>query len=256
MTADGPQSEQVVARPYLMLAPYFAKLFVPRGIRGWFRRGIQLVATAGVSGGWHLDVGAGTCRFSRYWTRAGFRTVCLDLLHEMLSRARLAGTHGRLHRVCGTIDCLRASETFDLVTAIDDVVGYVGAQPGGLEGFLQRLAPRVRRGGVFLLDFMTPRGRNRYTFRSVRQLPAGEIVADSRGLFDERSRVLSVDLTFTAPDCVARERHVLRLYSVEEMERLLRAGGFEVLAVTDLYAEDGLGYSANLPSYDLLARRL
>lgn len=254
MTPDGPQPGQVVDSPYATLAPYFAQLFVPRGIRGWFTRGSALVAAAGVRGGWHLDVGAGTCRYSRYWTRAGFRTVCLDLLFEMLSRARLTGTQGRLHRVCGTIDCLRAASTFDLVTAVDDVACYLGAQPGGLEGFLERLVPRMRRGGVFLFDFITPAGRQRYTFRSSRQLEGGRVAADSRGRFDVEARVLSVELTFTAPDYVARERHVLRLYTVEEMERLLRAAGFEVLAMTDLFDGDGIGYRANRPSYDVVAR--
>ena len=62
-------------QPYATLAPYFARLFEPRGIRGWFRRARALVAAGGVTQGRHLDVGAGTCRYSRYWTRAGFRTV-------------------------------------------------------------------------------------------------------------------------------------------------------------------------------------
>lgn len=243
-------------RPYRTLAPYFAQLFRPRGIRGWFRRARGLVEAGGVRGGWHLDVGAGTCRYSQYWTRAGFRTVCLDVLVEMLAEARLAGVNGRLSRVCGTIDCLRPGATFDLVTAIDDVTGYVGAQPGGLETFLERLRPRVRRGGLFLFDFITPEGRGRYTFRNTRQLESGRITARSRGRFDEQGRILSVELTFTAPDRVTRERHVLRIYTPEEMERLLKQAGFEVLAMTDLYDGDGVGYQAGLPSYDALARRL
>ncbi|HEV8306572.1 MAG TPA: methyltransferase domain-containing protein [Methylomirabilota bacterium] len=242
-------------RPYASLAPYFAQLFQPRGIRGWFERSRALVAGTGVRGGWHLDVGAGTCRYSRYWTRAGFRTVCVDLLIEMLSRARLRGTDRRLSRVCGTIDCLRPSELFDLVTAVDDVASYVGAQPGGLEAFLDRLAPRMRRGGVFLFDFITPAGRRRYTFRNSRRIGETRITADSRGRFDEQGRILSVDLTLTTPGQVAHERHVLRLYTTEEMERLLRRAGFEVLAMTDLYDGDGIGYRAGRPSYDVLARR-
>lgn len=242
--------------PYASLAPYFARLFQPCGIRGWFERARGLVVAAGVRGGWHLDVGAGTCRYSRYWTRAGFRTVCVDLLIEMLVRARLAGTQGRLRRVCGTIECLRPSGAFDLATAVDDVVGYVGAQPGGLEGFLERLAPRMRRGGLFLFDFITPAGRRRYTFRNSRQIGAARITADSRGRLDEAQRLLSVELTLTAPDHVAHEHHVLHLYTAEEMERLLRQAGFEVLAMTDLYDGDGVGYRAGRPSYDVLARRL
>ncbi|HLE44856.1 MAG TPA: class I SAM-dependent methyltransferase [Methylomirabilota bacterium] len=242
--------------PYASLAPYFTRLFEPRGIRGWFDRARALVAAGGVRSGRHLDVGAGTCRYSRYWARAGFRTVCLDVLLEMLSRARLAGTHGRLTRVCGTIDCLRPDGAFDLATAIDDVAAYVGAQPGGLAAFLAELGPRLRPGGLFLFDFITPAGRQRYTFRNSRRIGAARITADSRGRFDEAGRLLSVELTLTAPDRVARERHLLRLYTPEEMEALLRRAGFEVAAITDLYDGEGVGYRAGQPSYDVLARRL
>lgn len=243
-------------RPYRTLAPYFAQLFRPRGIRSWFRRARALVEAGGVRGGWHLDVGAGTCRYSRYWTRAGYRTVCLDVLIEMLAEAKLDGIGTRLARVCGTIDCLRPAGRFGLVTAIDDVSGYVGAQPGGFEGFLEELRARMVRGGVFLFDFITPAGRRRYTFRNTRLLESGRITANSRGRFDEARRILSVELTFTAPDRVTRECHVLRIFTPEEMERLLKRAGFEVLAVTDLYDGDGVGYQAGLPSYDVLARRL
>jgi SAM-dependent methyltransferase len=220
-----PRAERA-ERPYATLAPYFARLFEPRGIRTWFEASQALVTAAGVRDGRHLDVGAGTCRYSRYWARAGFRTVCLDVLIEMLSRARL-----------------------------DDVVGYLGAQPGGLEGFLERLGPRLRPGGLFLFDLITPDGRQRYTFRNSRRTAAGRITADSRGRFDEDAGVLSVDLTLVAPDHVARERHVLRLYTVEELEALLRHAGFDVLAVTDLYDGPGVGFRAGQPSYDVLARR-
>ncbi len=249
-------SASLAERPYESLAPYFVRLFEPRGIRGWFDRARALVAAAGVTGGVHLDVGAGTCRYSRYWARAGFRTVCLDVLHEMLSRARLAGTRGRLRRVCGTIECLRPDGAFDLATAVDDVAAYVGAQPGGLDAFLAALRPRLRPGGLFLVDFITPAGRGRYTFRNSRQIGAARITADSRGRFDEQGRVLRVELTLTAPDRVARERHLLRLYTTDEMEALLQRAGFEVLAITDLYNGAGVGYRAGEPSYDVLTRRV
>jgi hypothetical protein len=242
--------------PYATLAPYFARLFEPRGIRGWFQRAHALVAAGGVTEGHHLDVGAGTCRYSRYWTRAGFRTVALDLLPQMLRMARLEGTGGRLHRVSGTIECLRPAGAFDLATAIDDVAAYVGAQPGGLPAFLAVLHPRLRRGGLFLFDFITPSGRQRYTFRNSRQLGDARITADSRGRFDEQGGLLTVELTLTGPERVAREHHVLRLHTPEEIEKLLVQAGFEVLAMTDLYDGDGVGYRAGQPSYDVLARRL
>lgn len=250
-----PGAPPVPERPYATLAPYFAQLFEPHGIRRWFVSASGLVAAAGVRTGRHLDVGAGTCRYSRYWTRAGFRSVCLDLLHQMLVRARLAGTEGRLARVCGTLDCLRPAPAFDLVTAIDDVVAYVGAQDGGLDGFLAELRPRVRPGGLFLFDFITPAGRGRYTFRNSRVVAGGRIVADSRGRFDAAARTLSVDLTLETPQHVARERHVMRLHTVEEVEAALRRHGFDVVVVTDLYDGAGISFRAGQPSYDVLARR-
>jgi SAM-dependent methyltransferase len=253
--AGSPRGSAGPAPPYATLAPYFAQLFEPRGIRRWFAGASGLVAAAGLRGGRHLDVGAGTCRYSRYWARAGFRSVCLDLLHEMLARARLGGTDGRLARVCGTVECLRPGPAFDLVTAIDDVVAYVGAQAGGLDDFLAGLGPRVRPGGLFLFDFITPAGRRRYTFRTSRPIGAGRIVADSRGRFDEAARTLSVDLTLETPDHVARERHVMRLHTVAEVEDALRRHGFEVVVVTDLYDGPGVSFRAGQPSYDVLARR-
>jgi SAM-dependent methyltransferase len=249
-------STEPAAAPYATLAPYFAQLFVPRGIRGWFERASGLVVAGGVRGGWHLDVGAGTCRYSRYWTQAGFRTVGVDVLIEMLRMARLNGIDGQLHRVCGTIDCLRPAARFDLATCIDDVAAYVGAQPGGLERFLGELRLRLRPGGLFLFDFITPAGQRRYNFRNTRQIREGRITADSRGRFDEARQLLTVELTLEAPGRVERERHLLRLYTTEEMEGLLRQAGFEVLAMTDLYDGNGVGYRANQPSYDVLARRL
>src|SRR5262249_58696713 len=118
--------------------------------------------------------------------------------------AKLDGLASRLSRVCGSIDCLRPRETFNLVTSIDDVSGYVGAQPGGFEQFLARLAPRMRLGGVFLFDFITPAGRRRYTFRNTQLLEAGRITANSRGRFDEQGRLLSVEIRLTAPDPATR----------------------------------------------------
>jgi hypothetical protein len=158
--------------------------------------------------------------------------------------------------VCGTVDCLRPAGTFDLATAVDDVAAYVAAQPGGLPAFLDTLRARLRRGGLFLFDFITPDGRRRYTFRNSRQVGDARITADSRGRFDEHGSLLTVELTLTAPERVAREHHVLRLHTTEEMERLLAQAGFEVLAMTDLYDGDGVGYRAGQPSYDVLARRL
>jgi SAM-dependent methyltransferase len=249
--AEPPRPEA----PYATLAPYFAELFEPRGIRRWFTGASGLVAAAGLQGGRHLDVGAGTCRYSRYWARAGFRSVCLDLLLQMLARARLVGTDGRLARVCGTLDCLRPTPAFDLVTAIDDVVAYVGAQDGGLDGFLGQLQARVRPGGLFLFDFITPDGRRRYTFHNSRAVAGGRIAADSRGRFDEAARTLSVDLTLETPHRVAHERHVMRLHTVEEVETTLRRHGFEVVVVTDLYDGAGVSFRVGQPSYDVLARR-
>ncbi len=191
-----------------------------RGSSGLVASGRALV------GGRHLDVGAGTCRYSRYWARAGFRSVCLDVLHQMLARARLGGTGGRLARVCGTLDCLRPD---------------AGLRPG--HGHRRRRGVRGRAGGgpgpvprparaadpagrpVPLRLHHAGRPAPVHLPELARAVDGGRITADSRGRFDEAARVLSVDLTLETPDHVAHERHVMRLYTVDEIEAAAPAPG-------------------------------
>ena len=213
------------------------------------------MASAGLVGGRHLDVGAGTCRYSRYWARAGFRSVCVDVLHQMLVRARLGGTGGRLVRVCGTLDCLRSEPAFDLATAIDDVVAYVGAQEGGLDPFLGQLAARIRPGGLFLFDFITPEGRRRYTFRNSRAV-SGDASRPTAGGGSTRRRACFRSTSRSRRRTTWRTS-VTSCGSIrsEEIEAALRRQGFDVIVVTDLYDGLGVSFRAGQPSYDVLARR-
>ena len=174
----------------------------------------------------------------------------------MLARARLEGTGGRLARVCGTLDCLRPSPAFDLVTAIDDVVAYVGAQDGGARR-VPRGAPGTASGRVASSCSTSSRRpaagatrsatRGRWRAGASRPTAAGGSTrrpAPSRSTSRSRRR-----------SHVARERHVMRLYTVAEVEAALRRHGFDVVVVTDLYDGAGVSFQADQPSYDVLARR-
>ncbi len=55
--------------------------------------------------------------------------------------------------------------------------------------------------------------------------------------------------TVGLPDGAVRE-------ASDRIRAALRNAGFEVLAMTDLYDGDGVGFQANQPSYDVLARRV
>jgi len=237
-------------RPYAALAPYFARVYPADGVAPWFHRALALAAAWGVRGGALLDVGAGTCRFSRFWARHGFRTVCLDRSLEMLRAARLGPEAGRLHRVAGTLDCLRDQPRFDVVTAIDDVVSYLGAEEGSLAPFLGRAARLLAPTGLLLFDFLTPEARTWYDLDATRAAGEETVRVRSRGAFDPASRLLEVTYEVTTRAGRSRERHRLRLFTPAEVEAGLRRAGFRTRLLTRL-----LGHPPGPaePAYDVFA---
>lgn len=238
------------AHPFAALAPYFARLYPADGVAPWFRRALDLLAAWGLQGGALLDVGSGTCRFSRYWARHGFRTVCLDRSLPMLRAARLGPEASRLHRVAGTLDCLRPGCRFGVVTAIDDVTSYLGAEAGSLEPFLRDAARLLDPAGVLLFDFLTPEARAWYDLDASRAVEGGSLRVRSRGTFDPTTRLLEVTYEVAAPSGARRERHRLRLFTPSEIDAWLRRAGFRTRILTRLLAHPA---GPGEPAYDVIA---
>lgn len=238
------------AHPFAALAPYFARVYPADGVTPWFRRALELLAAWGLQGGALLDVGAGTCRFSRFWARHGFRTFCLDRSLPMLRAARLGSEARRLHRIAGTLDCLRPGRRFEVVTAVDDVTGYLGAEAGSLEPFLRDAARLLDPAGLLLFDFLTPEARAWYDLDVSRAVEAGALRVRSRGSFDPATRLLQVAYEVAAPSGTCRERHRLRLFTLSEIDAALRRAGFRTRVLTRL-----LGHppGPDEPAYDVIA---
>jgi len=236
------------ARPFAVLAPYFARVYPADGVGHWLRRALDLLAAWGLRGGALLDVGSGTCRFSRFWARHWFRTFCLDRSPEMLGAARLGPEAGRLHRIGGTLDCLRARRRFAVVTAIDDVTNYLGAEAGSLEPFLRAAARLLDPHGLLLFDFLTPEARAWYDLDVT--LGGEPVRVRSRGVFDPAACLLEVDYEVATPSGVRRERHRLRLFAPTEIDAGLRRAGFRTRILTRLLAHPA---GPGEPAYDVIA---
>lgn len=190
---------------------------------------LRMLRQAGIERGLVVDLGCGSGILARELRRAGYEVLGVDASPALVRLARRVAPGARFrvgsaHEV--PLPRCRA------VTAIGEVLGYL--PPEGPAPPLARLFARVARalppGGLFVFDLFVRQGRRPMAYRTGR---AGDDWAVLTDVAEDRARGRLVrDITtFRRRGGAwrrARERHVLRVPSREEVEAALRREGFSV----------------------------
>ena len=227
VSATSPSAAGAPAPPYATLAPYFARLFEPRGIRRWFagsssargrrrrargpppRRGRRGPAGTAATG---RGPGTGRCASTSSSTMLVRRAA---RRHRGAPRPRLRHRRLRPRRPPRSTWSPRSTTSSS----------YVGAQHGGLERFpriqLRAAAAPGRALPVRLHHARRPAALHLPELAG--GAPPGASWPTAGAGSTRRPARSSVDLTLETPEHVARERHVMRLYTVAEIEAALRA---------------------------------
>jgi ubiquinone/menaquinone biosynthesis C-methylase UbiE len=197
-----------------------------------------------------LDAGCGTGRYAVELARHGFLVTGIDRSSALLAEARRrpVDASARVRFEPGDLLALPGGAAFDAIVCrgvLNDLV-----EPAERAAVFAAFARVLRPGGTLLLDVrdweasvaaktarpvsercvVTPRGR--LVFRSVTRLDP----ATRRLLVAERHT-----LTTESGDVTARHDFVMRCWSREELDGLLRAAGFEAMEYRGTYDGAPLG---------------
>jgi len=222
LTGRAPRRE-----PYARLARSYDAILGER-MFALIRRNFEAIITAAkIRFRDAADLGCGTGIFAAYLCRKfGVPVTAVDRSADMLAEARrrCGGLRVRVLRM--DLRHLRLPAAVELMTCNYDTLNHL-TRPLDLLMALRAMRGNLRSGGCLFADFLTPAlgveggGRHRFV------LPGadGEIVQDLR--FDFSRRYLLAEIRERRPGGIEslEEQHRERLYTVNEMNALLRAAG-------------------------------
>ncbi|PIQ61364.1 MAG: methyltransferase type 11 [Bacteroidetes bacterium CG12_big_fil_rev_8_21_14_0_65_60_17] len=126
---------------------------------------------------------------------------------------------------------------YDVIFLLFDGVNYLLDEEDVLQ-MLAEVKALLSPGGVFIFDQSTPTNsiNNKYFFEDEGTSEAGSWLRQST--YDEKDAIHTTRFELTVPEGSFEEVHVERAWTMGEMQRMLRATGFDVVAAYDGFSLD------------------
>jgi SAM-dependent methyltransferase len=198
-----------------------------------------------------LDLGCGTGSHGLNWASAGLSVTGMDLSEPMLEQARRKATGQGLRTefIQGDIRTLDLRRTFDAVTSMFAVLGYLTANED-LERAFQTARRHLDPGGLFVFDawngpaVLTQAPQNREkTFPGSE--PGQTITRLVRPELDAFRHIVRTHITIRrhADGNLLdefEESHLVRFFFPQEISYYLTKAGFELVSYTPFLATEGM----------------
>lgn len=169
-----------------------------------------------------LDLGCGSGRHCVLLKEYGYTVVGMDLSPVLLSRARQSDPDLMLIRG----DKRHIPGFFDVILSLFTSFGYFDTDKEHMDT-LAEIYNSLTPGGYFWLDFLNSEYvKNHLQEESVRELPDGTIVRENRWI---DQHFVYKRITFVMEDFEKHYIERVRLYSRDDLRRMLREIGFTVL---------------------------
>lgn len=175
------------------------------------------------------DLGCGRGRHAIPLARRGYRVTGVDISEVMLRLARLGAERERVRVewVQEDMRTFRRPGAFDLTLSLFTSYGYFNDAEN--QKVLENIGASLKEGGALLLDLRNAgKGLSRLTeLDETVEVPAGSLRMSMR--FDRRTRRASAVHTLIRHDGIRiSSAFDVRVYSRDELRRMIRAAGMEV----------------------------
>jgi len=241
--------KELVNEEYSNISFLYDALFPFKNIESWQSRIEIFINNFGINKGSILDIGSGTCNFAKCWVEKNYNVICVDSSISMLQIGKnKIYKCNKCHFICGSYDCLKVQPIFDLITAVNDVFGYISYKDSPLL-FLKFAKSMLGHKGLFVFDILTPGLRHSLNQKRIINLNDNAIVEINKKIINKN--ILKTEIVLHGIFKLYREEHFVELFSEKQIKTLLKKSGFQSYFIGD-FTMSGLPPS-KLPTLDVVA---
>lgn len=172
-----------------------------------------------------LDVGCGTGTHMKLLEEAGFECDGIDLNKEMLDIAKKK-VRGNL--IQADMTDFRLGKKYDAIICMFAAFNHL-IEPSYARKALNCFRGHLNSGGILLIDLHNPQSSGN------KQDNSGNIVRSMKWNYDSKTRIEESVVDFTIDGREIRDRHTMRIYSIDEMREMVNAAGFSEVEVYEGY---------------------
>lgn len=188
-----------------------------------------------------LDCACGTGNVSFELAKSGVSVTGVDIAPAMIAIAQQKNELVKedLRFLEADLTAFDLGERFDSATCLYDSLNYI-LDPQKLQDAFVCIAHHLEKGGVFVFDMNSDYALTADLFTQFNRDPRRALHYDWHARYDEKTRVTSVEMSFTRAqnDGTTRqfhETHRERAYTMGEVETMLEFAGFDLLKSYDAY---------------------
>lgn len=186
-----------------------------------------------------LECGCGTGTLALLVARYGVTVEAFDKSPEMIAQAaaKVVGLPGAPTFRVGSFEQFQSEGFYDAALCLYDSINYI-LEPNQFIAFLRRLREVLRPGGLLLFDVCTELNSILH-FDKRREVESGPGYRYARTMrYRKRNRIQEnvILLSFDGPPPMTlAERHLQRIYPLDDVRRFIAAAGFMLVEETDGY---------------------
>jgi SAM-dependent methyltransferase len=216
--------------PYTNIAPAYDYLLEHVDYQKWYEYIKSIMLKHNPDTRTVLEIGCGTGKFGPKFSADNYMITGMDISIPMLQIAKTRAFKN-FTILCGDMTQFSFKKPFDFIFCVHDTVNYL-LEETQIEHFFASVNKTMHKGSLFFFDITTPYNIKQNFDRKVNQYRKGDLFIEWSNSYKKKERRVYSTLEVLKNDGTSEvEQHIQKLYTIDEISKLLIKEGFEIISI-------------------------
>jgi SAM-dependent methyltransferase len=184
-----------------------------------------------------LELGCGTGKFGAMFSSDDFTIYGMDISFDMLKVAKQRAYNG-FRVFCADILNFSLSRKFDFIFAVHDTLNYI-LKTSDMRRAFSCVRDIMHDKSIFMFDITTEYNITRFFDGKAMKFRTRGVDILWENSYNDNRKLIRSEMTLEDNDgIITREKHVQRIYGVDEMMKILNQEGFKLIDIFSDYSFD------------------